>query len=86
MLGLLATGIGIAVAAMLMQRYLPHTPLLSNLMLDPPSGAELEDILHRERSSRSTTGRETGTAITQLTPSGKARFDGRLVNVIADGG
>ncbi len=86
LLGLLATFIGIGVAAMLMQRYLPHTPLLSNMMLDPPSGAELADISHRESLvSLDYLVGETGTAITQLTPSGKARFDGRLVDVIADG-
>jgi membrane-bound ClpP family serine protease len=86
LLALLATGVGIAVAAMFMQRYLPHTPLLSNMMLDPPTGAELEDISHRESlvSFDYLVG-ETGIAITQLTPSGKARFDGRLVDVIADG-
>lgn len=86
LLGLLLTGLGIGVAAMLMQRYLPHTPLLSDMMLDPPTGAELEDISHRESlvSFDYLVG-TTGTAITQLTPSGKARFDGRLVDVIADG-
>lgn len=86
LLGLLATGIGIGAAAMLMQRYLPHTPLLSNMMLDPPSGAELADISHRESLvSLDYLVGKSGTAITQLTPSGKARFEGRLVDVIADG-
>jgi len=86
LLGLLGVGVGIGLAAMLMQRYLPHTPLFSNMMLEPPSGAELEDLAHRESlvDFEYLVGLR-GFAATQLTPSGKARFEGRLIDVIADG-
>jgi membrane-bound ClpP family serine protease len=85
MLGLLAAGVGVGVAAMIMRRYLPHSPLFSNLMLEPPSDAELEDLAHREALAdfNHLLGHQ-GVATTQLTPSGKARFAGELVDVIAD--
>jgi membrane-bound ClpP family serine protease len=55
-------------------------------MLEPPSGAELEDISHREAlvNLDHLLGHQ-GTTTTQLTPSGKARFGHELVDVIADG-
>jgi membrane-bound ClpP family serine protease len=86
MLGLLAAGIGIGVAAIVMRRYLPHTPLFSHLMLEPPSDAELEELSQREAlvDFNHLLGHR-GVAATQLTPSGKARFGDELVDVIADG-
>jgi membrane-bound ClpP family serine protease len=86
LLGLLAVGVGIGVVAMVMRRYLPHTPLFSNMMLEPPSNAELADIAHREAmvDFEHLLGHR-GVATTQLTPSGKARFGNKLVDVIADG-
>jgi membrane-bound serine protease (ClpP class) len=86
MLGLIAAGVGVAAIAMVMRRYLPHVPFFSNVMLEPPSGAELEDLAHRESivDLDHLLGHE-GVATTQLTPSGKARFGGQLVDVIADG-
>lgn len=86
LLGLIGVGIGVVVLAVVMRRYLPHTPLFSNVMLEPPSDAELEDISHREAlvDLEHLLGHE-GLATTQLTPSGKARFGNELVDVIADG-
>jgi membrane-bound ClpP family serine protease len=86
LLGLLAVGVGVGVLAMVMRRYLPHAPLLSNMMLEPPSDAELEDLAQREAlvDFAHLLG-HSGVATTQLTPSGKARFGGQLVDVIADG-
>lgn len=85
MLGLLAAGVALGVLAMVMRRYLPHTPLFSNMMLEPPSNAELEDLAHREAlvDFEHLLG-HSGVATTQLTPSGKARFGNQLVDVIAD--
>ncbi|MEX0978832.1 MAG: NfeD family protein, partial [Pirellulales bacterium] len=85
LLGLLAVGVAVGVLAMVMRRYLPHTPLFSNMMLEPPSDAELEDISHREAmvDLAHLLGNH-GVATTQLTPSGKARFGNQLVDVIAD--
>jgi len=86
LLGLIGTGIGIVIAAMLMRRFLPHTPFFSHVMLEPPSDAELEDLAHRESlvDFEHLLGHR-GNAATQLTPSGKARFGNELVDVIADG-
>jgi membrane-bound ClpP family serine protease len=86
LLSLLAVGVCIGLAAMIMRRYLPHTPLFSMMMLEPPSHAEQEDIAEREALVHFAhlLGMH-GVAMTQLTPSGKARFAGELVDVIADG-
>jgi membrane-bound ClpP family serine protease len=85
MLSLLAVAVGVGVLAMVMRRYLPHTPWFSNMMLEPPSDAELEDLAHREAlvDFQHLLGHH-GVATTQLTPSGKARFGNKLVDVIAD--
>lgn len=86
LLGLVGVGVGIVAAAMLMHRYLPHTPFFNSVMLEPPSGAELEDLEHRESLVEfDYLLGHRGHAITQLTPSGKARFGNELVDVIADG-
>ncbi len=86
LLGLIGVGVGIVAAAVLMHRYLPHTPFFSNVMLEPPTGQELEEIAHREALVEfdHLLGSH-GHATTQLTPSGKARFGNQLVDVIADG-
>jgi membrane-bound ClpP family serine protease len=86
LLGLIGAAAGVVILAMLMRRYLPHTPFFSHVMLEPPSDAELEDLAHREAlvDFEHLLGHE-GTATTQLTPSGKARFGNELVDVIADG-
>jgi membrane-bound ClpP family serine protease len=85
LLGLLAAAAGVGVLAMLMRRYLPHTPLFSSLMLEPPTGAERDDIAQREAlvDFNHLLGQH-GVATTQLTPSGKARFGSELVDVIAE--
>lgn len=86
LMGLLGAAMGVVALAMLMRRYLPHTPLFSNMMLEPPSDAELEDLSHRESmvDLEHLLGCQ-GHATTQLTPSGKARFGNELVDVMADG-
>lgn len=86
LLGLVGVGVGVVIAGMLMHRYLPHTPFFSNVMLEPPTDAEIEDIAHREAivDFEHLVGHQ-GFATTQLTPSGKARFGNELVDVIADG-
>lgn len=86
LLGLVGVGVGVVIAAMVMRRYLPHTPFFSHVILEPPSDAELEDLAHREAivDFDHLLGHR-GLATTQLTPSGKARFGNELVDVIADG-
>ncbi|MEX2172135.1 MAG: NfeD family protein [Pirellulales bacterium] len=73
-------------AAMALRRYLPHAPILRDIMLAPPAGEELIEREHREALADFTglVGHE-GTAATHLMPAGKATIDGRLIDVIADG-
>ncbi len=86
LLGLIGVFAGVVVLAVLMRHYLPYTPFFNRVMLEPPSGAELEDLAHREAlvNLDHLLGHQ-GTTTTQLTPSGKARFGQQLVDVIADG-
>ena len=79
-------GAGIFAAVGLLNRYLPRTPGLNRMVLAPPSLEEQANTARREAvaSYEYLVGRE-GTTTTPLTPSGKARFDGQLVEVIADG-
>jgi membrane-bound ClpP family serine protease len=86
LLGLAAVAAGIVIAAILMRRYLPHTPMLRHMLLEPPSGDELADLSLRESVvDFSHLVGEQGVATTQLTPSGKARFGQSVVDVIASG-
>lgn len=77
---------GIMAAIGLLNRYLPRTPGLSRMVLAPPTQEEQAAISRREAvaSYEYLVGRE-GIATTQLTPAGKARFDGQLIDVISDG-
>lgn len=86
LLSLMAVFAGVVAAIALMRRYLPHTPWVSSMLLEPPSGAELQSIAERESlvDFRHLLGKE-GVATTPLIPSGKARVEGQLVDVTADG-
>ncbi len=81
-----AAGVGIGATALVIRRWLPRAPILSDLMLNPPEGDEAEDLSRREALVDYTdfVGRR-GKATTQLTPGGKARFGDVLVDVISDG-
>src|SRR5690606_27895382 len=74
------------VTAILIRRFLPHTPVLNRMLLAPPSGAELEELSNRESLAdfRHLMGQQ-GVASTPLMLSGKARFGEMLVDVMADG-
>ncbi|MFH1924495.1 MAG: NfeD family protein [Planctomycetota bacterium] len=78
-------GAGVIVIAVLINRWLPHVPMLGGMLLQPPSGKEAEELSQREAlvHFEDLLGAR-GTTTTQLTPSGKARFGDRLVDVIAD--
>ncbi len=76
----------VLVSAMALRHYLPHTPLLRKLLLNPPAEEELADLDYRESVAEfSHLVGQQGVATTNLMPSGKADFDGHLVDVIADG-
>jgi membrane-bound serine protease (ClpP class) len=76
----------VVAAAFALRRYLPKSPVLRPLMLNPPEGNEREDIEYREAMAdySQLVGRR-GMAATNLMPAGKAEFDGQLVDVIAEG-
>jgi membrane-bound ClpP family serine protease len=76
----------IVVAALGLRRYLPETPVFRTLLLNPPADEELADLDYRESvADFAYLVGQTGTAATNLMPSGKAEFDGQLVDVISDG-
>ena len=76
----------VVVAALGLRRYLPETPVFRTLLLNPPADEELVDLDYRETvADFSHLVGQQGTAATNLMPSGKAEFDGELVDVIAEG-
>jgi membrane-bound ClpP family serine protease len=78
--------LGAAAAAIVFRRYLPKTPGINRMLLHPPSGEERETIATREALVNfSDLVGQIGVATTPLMPSGKARFGGRLIDVIAGG-
>ena len=81
-----SSGVAFVGLAMLMRRYLPHTPLFRHVLLEPPGADHPESLDQRESMAdfRHLVG-QRGTAATQLTPAGKARFGDELVDVVSDG-
>ena len=78
--------LGVVVLAGFMRRWLPHAPILNQVMLAPLSDEEKKSLSRSE--SLVDYGRlvgQQGVTTTQLTPSGKARFGNELINVIAEG-
>ncbi|MGO8745710.1 MAG: NfeD family protein [Thermoguttaceae bacterium] len=81
-----AAGVGITAVIMLINRWLPQTPFLNRMVLQPPSpqetdyaGPEAQLALFQNMVGTS------GVTTTPLVPCGKARFGAALVDVIADG-
>lgn len=79
LLGILAAAAGVAVVATLVRRWLPRAPGLRHVLLEPPA-AEVSD----EEPLTGLVGL-VGLATTRLVPAGKARIDGRIVDVTTDG-
>jgi len=83
---ILAAGAGVFVGVLIMRRYADRAPGLRAVMLAPPNEEELQDVSRREAlADYAHLKGKRGTAATQLTPSGKARFGDDLVNVMTDG-
>jgi membrane-bound serine protease (ClpP class) len=65
---------------------LPNAPVFRTLLLAPTPEEDLVDLDYRESLvDFSHLVGESGVASTNLMPSGKADFNGELVDVIADG-
>ncbi len=79
-------GFAFIAAAVALRRFLPHTPLLSKLMLDPPTDEELDELESRESLAnwQHLLGVE-GTTTTRLAPAGKAQFGDALLDVTSLG-
>jgi membrane-bound ClpP family serine protease len=86
MLVLAGAGLGTVVAAALIRHFLPHAPMFNRMLLAPPSHEELSVIAEREALARfdHLVGRH-GVAFTPLVPSGKARINDELIDVLTEG-
>jgi membrane-bound serine protease (ClpP class) len=80
LLGILAVALGMVALAMLFKRWLPATPGLRHVLLEPPPAEAfderelLEELVGTE-----------GITTTRLAPAGKARVAGELRDVTSDG-
>jgi membrane-bound ClpP family serine protease len=81
LLGILGAAAGVAAMGVLLRRWLPATPGLRNVLLEPPAADgeafdddRLEPLLGLE-----------GTTTTRLAPAGRARIDGRIHEVTSVG-
>lgn len=86
MLTIAGAAVGMVVAAVLARRWIPSTPGLRHVVLAPLEGEEAADLSRREAmvDLANLLGKH-GKTTTPLTPSGKARFDNLLVDVLTDG-
>ena len=80
LLGVIGAVAGVAVLAMVVQRWLPTTPGLRTVLLAPP----LESPLEADEPRTDYLGAE-GTTTTRLAPAGKARIDGVVWEVSSEG-
>ena len=78
--------VGTLAAMVLMNRCFPKAPLLSRMVLQPPTEEEVQTITRREALADygSLLGMR-GTTTTQLVPSGKALIANRPVDVMTEG-
>jgi membrane-bound serine protease (ClpP class) len=79
--GILAAGTGILALAVLARRWLPATPMLRNVLLEPPD--ELSPVSDQEHLN-ALIGLE-GVTTSRLAPAGTARIDGRMQDVFVEG-
>ena len=79
-------GVGLVATGIVMRRYLPQTRMFQRFAVPPPSGEERESIEWNESVVHldHLVGKE-GITATPLSPSGKVRFDEKLVDVVSDG-
>ncbi len=86
LLAIAAAAVGIIAAASTINRWLPHTPFLGQIVLHPPSGDEAEAIRYSETLAHfEALAGMRGKTTTPLMPGGKARFGKELLDVMTDG-
>jgi membrane-bound serine protease (ClpP class) len=81
MVGLLGATAGVGLVAILVQRWLPATPGLRSVLLEPPAEPAFDD----GESLAELVG-VRGTTTSRLAPAGKARIGGEVRDVTSDGG
>ncbi len=84
----LSGAMGFLAAIAVLRKVLPNTPYLKRMMLEPPVYAETGLDGGRDPSAIVDWGHlegRTGETVTPLVPSGKARIDGKVYDVISDG-
>ncbi len=75
--------IGLAAGFVMIRSYMPHVPLLNQLVME---SGDVETIDRQERvADYSYLAGQVGVATTVLRPSGKARFGDTIVAVVSDG-
>lgn len=87
MLPILGAFFGVVVGGVLLQKVFPNSPLFRRLALEPPKKLEANiDGTDREAVAdwAHLLGRK-GEAVTRIMPSGKARIDGKVYDVIMNG-
>ena len=80
LVGILGAVAGVAVVAMLVQRWLPATPGLRTVLLEPPAESAFDDA----ESLADLVGAE-GMTTSRLALAGKARVEGAVRDVVSDG-
>jgi membrane-bound ClpP family serine protease len=86
MLPILGALLGVIVGGVLLQKVFPNSPLFKRLALAPPDREVVIDGKDREAvADWSHLNGQTGEAVTPIMPSGKARIDGKVYDVISDG-
>ncbi|MDX1964302.1 MAG: NfeD family protein [Pirellulales bacterium] len=86
LLVLLGAGAGTIGVAVLLHKFLPSTPGLNRMLLEPPSEQERLDQARRESlADFSHLLGQRGKTTTRLTPAGKALISDQLVDVVAPG-
>ena len=78
LIGILGAAAGVATLGILLRRWLPSTPILRNVVLEPPADAGPDDAID-ELIGR------IGTTTTRLAPAGKARLGDSVRDVASDG-
>ena len=79
--------LGLGVALFIFRNFLDRLPFLNRLMLAPPAQTTDPDVQSQRESVAdfSHLAGQSGTAVTPLVPSGKARIGERVVDVLTDG-
>lgn len=87
LLPVIGAGLGFFVGVYTLRKVLPNVPYFKNMMLNPPKRDDtgLDNRDPEAIVDWSYLAGRKGKAVTRLMPSGKAKIDGRIYDVISDG-